>query len=411
MARVVILGAGYGGAYTFDKLHKRFHNNSEVKLTIVNKYNYFMSTPLLHEVATGSIAPEHIVEPLRELLGCSEDQFVMSEVEEVRLKDKKIVTKHGELRYDYLVVALGSQTNFRGVTGARENTIELKSLEDAIKIKNHLISMFEQAAESTDSTEVKRLLHFVVVGGGATGVELSAEMADLFECTFKKFYGSELMRNVMITIIHAGDELLFNFSRSIRVKTKRALRGKGINVRFGLAVTEVTKESVTMNNGERIDTRTVIWVAGAIPVQIKFDTEIAREQGRITVNQYLQIPHYPEVFVLGDMAAFRNPDETAILPMLAQVAHKQSVAVANNVSRMIEGREPVVFVYKHWGDLVSLGQWLAAGDLFGVKFFGHLTWLLWRGVYLSKLLSIGKRLQVAFDWLLNIFRPRDISEI
>lgn len=419
MKRIVVLGAGYGGTYVFKHLHRRFHGTGEAELLLINKTNYFISTPFLHEVATGNLSPEHIVEPLRKVLNCTHEQFLQSEVESVSLEKREVLTHDGVISYDYLVLATGAETNFRGVPGAAEQGWQLKTLEHAIALKNRFIEMFEQAAailgahvrSPADAPSIAELLHFVVVGGGATGVELAAEMADLFYQTFAAYYDERLIGWAKITLVHAGDELLANFQESIRVRSKRVLRNKKVELRFGLSVSEVSPDGLCLTNGEKIKARTIIWVAGVRPALPVFDIKLGLEAGRITVNQYLQLPNYPEVFALGDLAAFRNPDSPGPLPMLAQVAHRQAQGVARNVIRLVEGRSVLNYTYKHQGDLVSLGDWIAAGELFGIRLFGHLTWFIWRGVYLAKLISPAKKAKVLLDWIVDLFSPRDIAQL
>jgi len=414
--RIVVLGSGYGGLYTFTKLHKHFvrgrasnNSNKDVSLLLISRTNYFVSTPLLHEVATGSISPEHVTEPLRKILACKEEEFVLTEVTGLSLKTKEVNTMRGPVPYDYLVVALGSQTAYRNTPGAPEYTITLKTLPDAIKMKNHFINTFERASGIADPAELREALTFIVVGGGATGVELVAEMAEMFLDTFTRYYSKRVMQAVELILIHGGDELLQTFGRSIRVRSKNVLRRKGINIKLGVRVLEVRPKELVLDNGEVIRAGTIIWAAGVEPSLLTTDVPIERESGRIVVNEYLQVPSFPEVFVLGDMAAFHSKGSGQALPMLAQVAHKESLGVAGNIINLVEGRRPKVYVYKHWGDLVSLGEWMAAGELYGFKIFGHMAWFFWRGVYLSKLLSFSKKSKVLLDWIVEIFRPRDIS--
>ena len=406
------MGAGYAGTYTFQKLHKKFHGDARVSLTLINRSNYFLSTPLLHEVATGSISPENIIEPLRKILRCTHEQFLLTDVKSISLLNKVVETFAGTVPYDYLVLAMGAETNYRGVPGARENTFTLKTLEDAIKLKNHFIEVFERATLVAEG-DLDALLHFVIIGGGGVGVELAAEMADFFYETFATYYPAKIISRVKITIINSSDELLLNFQRSIRTRSKQVLRQKGIEVRFGLQVTKIEPGKIYLNNNQVVKTGTIIWAAGVKPSSVPIDVvaDLEKIDGRLVVNEYLQIPSFPNVFVLGDMAAFKNPGEPLPVPMLAQVAHRQSVGVARNVINLIEGWPVVPYVYRHFGDLVSLGNWMAAGELFGFKFFGHLAWFFWRGVYLSKLLSPAKQAKVLLDWFINLFLPRDISEL
>lgn len=407
--KVVVLGAGYGGVYTFDKLRHHFAKSTRVDLLLVSKTNYFVSTPLLHEVATGAISPEHITEPLRKILRCDEDEFMLTDVTGVSMQNKEVHTMRGPIPYDYLVVALGSQTAYWNTPGAKENTITLKTLEDAVRMKGHFIRAFEHASTIADDVELAQALRFVVIGGGATGVELVSEISDMIFDTFARFYSQRVMEAVEVVLINSGDELLQNFSRSIRTRSKSVLRHKGINVKFGVKVTEARPHELTLNTGEVIKSDTIIWAAGVEPVKLDIDMPLEKERGRIVVNEYLQVPGHPEIFVMGDMASFRNKGSDASLPMLAQVAHRQSVGVARNIINMIEGRKVEPYFYKHWGDLVSLGEWVAAGELFGFKIFGHFAWFFWRGVYLSKLLSASKKAKVLLDWIVEMFRPRDIS--
>ena len=409
--KIVVLGAGYGGLYSFRKLHKRFHADKSVELILVNKTNYFVSTPLLHEVATGGISPEHIVEPIRKVISCACEQFKLGSVEHLSLRDKLVYTDKGVIPYDFLVLALGSETNYHAVSGAQEHTYPLKTLEDAIRLKNHLIEVFDKAVSAKDETELAKLLHFVVVGGGGTGVELVAEISDFVYGTLSKYYNPQLDGFIKISLVHAGDELLQNFQRSIRTKSKNVMRKKNINVRLGLKVIEVRDGALVLNDGEIMNSDTIVWVAGVKPYELKTDVPLETDQGRVVVNRFLQVPSHPNIFALGDMAAFTNPETAEVLPMLAQVAHKESVGVARNVIRLVEGKNLIPYSYKHFGDLVSLGQWLAAGELFGFKFFGHLAWFFWRGVYLSKLLSFSKKIEVLIDWTIDFFTPRDISAI
>lgn len=410
--RIVILGAGFGGVYAFKRLHKFFHRDPNVKLVLVNEKNYFLFTPLLHEVATGGVSRENVVEPLRKVLGCCLAEFHLAKVRSVDLEKRRVATDVGICEYDYLVVALGAETNFYGTPGAREHSFTLKSLEDAVRLKNHFIKKFEEATTVTDIKRLDAMLHFVVVGGGPTGVELAAEMAELFYETFGKYYKDHFFYpKVKITLVQSHKELLPHFSKKMREKSLKVLRDKKINVRLGARVTLVSGSSVEFGGGERMPTETVVWVAGVRPHKPHFNEAVEENaRGRIMVNEYLQMKRRPEVFVLGDMAAFAT-GEGRELPMLAQVTTKEASAVAENIGRLIHGKSLKPFSYRHSGDMISLGQWMALAEIKKVSFQGHLAWWLWRTVYLSKLISFPKKIKVAVDWTFNLFMPRDISEL
>ncbi len=410
--RIAILGAGFGGVYTFKKLHKLFHNDASVELVLVNNTNYFLFTPLLHEVATGGISPDHIVEPLRKTLGCCLSSFYMGEVEKISTKTQSIETTAGSLSYDYCVIALGSQTAFYGIKGG-EHAFTLKSLADAVKLKNHCIRMFEEASKINDEKILDAMLRFVIVGGGPTGVELAAEMHEFFYDTFGKFYKEQdLLSHVQVMLIHKQDEILPQFSSSIRKQSMHVLRKKGIIIKTSCAVTEVGGIYVLLDSGERIDTKTAVWVAGIEPRQVKCDVVLKKdEQKRMIVNEYMQLSEYPTLFALGDCVSYIPSRGNRPLPALAQVATAQGEIVARNIYNMMKGKQCVSFQYHHKGDLLSLGQWMAVAEIGPLHVVGHFAWWLWRTVYLFKLISWHKKIKVVVDWTINLFSPRDISQL
>jgi NADH dehydrogenase len=408
--RIVILGAGFGGVYALKRLHKQFHKNKNVHITIVNSRNYFLFTPLLHEVATGSLWPENIVEPLRNMFSCCSVEVVTGDVLGVSLDRKTVKTTLKEVPYDYLICGLGAKTNFRNTPGASDHAYVLKTLEDAVDLKNHFIDLFEEASHTPDEAKQKELLTFYVVGGGPTGVELAAEMSEFFYETFAQFYGKELMRHVRIVLLQKENVLLNYFPASLQKKSVTTLRKKHIDVRFGVGVVRVGSNNIETNEGT-FAIRTVIWSAGVQPFSLSFDKEIKKDPaGRLVVNSNLQLVDNPFVYAIGDMASFTQEENKMPLPMLAQVAVKQGEYVGEHITRTLNRKESKKFFYKHKGDLVSLGEWAAIGEISGVRIWGHLAWWLWRTTYLFKLISWPKKFQVALDWTIGIFTPRDISE-
>lgn len=410
--RIVILGAGFGGVYTYKQLHKVFHHDKNVELVMVSRTNYFLFTPLLHEVATGSIDPENIVEPIRKVLGCCLADLHVTDVESVSLKEKYIETVNGRINYDYLVVGLGSTSNFFGLPGAEEHCLTLKNLDDAKRIKNRCIDVCEQALHITDEQERKKILRMVIIGGGPTGVELAAEMIEFFHSTLEKYFcDKNIRRDAEVVLVHRDAELLPMFSLPLRKKSLEILRKKGIRVFMSTEVVAVDEQGVHCKNGNLIETASAIWTAGIQPVQVNLQGEIVKNKnGTIPVETTLNMKDYPEVFVLGDMAGYIDPQTQKSLPALAQVAVKEADCVANNIIALIEGKLLQPLVYHHKGSFVSLGQWMAMGELSHFSFTGHLAWWLWRTIYLSKLISWQKKLKVALNWSVNLFSPRDISK-
>lgn len=408
--RIVILGAGFGGVYTYKHLHKVFHHDKNVELVMVSRTNYFLFTPLLHEVATGSISAENIVEPIRKVLGCCLADLHATEVESISLEEKYVETLQGRIDYDYLVIGLGSTTNFFGVPGAEENCLTLKNLEDAQQIKNRCIDMCEQALQIDDPELRKKMLRLVVIGGGATGVELAAELIEFFHHTLEKYFCDQNIRqDAEIVLVHRESELLSMFPASLRKRSLKILQEKGIQVHLNAEVVRVDHDGVHLKDGSLIPTATPIWTAGVMPTPVRINPEVKNIRGFLPVEEKLHMKNYPEVFVLGDLAGYIDPHTQKPLPALAQVAVKQAECVAKNIIQSIKGQPLNNFHYKHKGTMISLGQWMAAGEISKFSFSGHLAWWLWRTVYLSKLISWQKKLKVAGNWTLNLFSPRDIS--
>ncbi len=409
--RIVILGAGFAGVYTYKQLHKIYHHDKNVELVMVSRTNYFLFTPLLHEVATGSIDPENITEPIRKVLGCCLAELHMSEVQSISLKEKFIKTAEGQIPYDYLVLGLGSTSHFFGISGAVENCLTLKNLDDAKRIKNRCIDVCEQALQVTDERERRKLLRMVIIGGGPTGVELAAEMIEFFQGTLNKYFcNANILLDAEIVLIHRDRELLSMFSEKLRKKSFEVLTKKGVKILLNTEVVSIDDRGVICKNGELIETANPIWTAGIQPVSIKFDEEIIKNKnGTIPVESTLNMKDYQEVFVLGDMSGYIDPKTQKPLPALAQVAVKEAEAAANNIAASISGTTLQAFEYHHKGSLVSLGQWMAMGEISNFSLSGHLAWWIWRTIYLSKLISLQKKFKVAANWTLNLFSPRDIS--
>jgi NADH dehydrogenase len=454
--KIVILGGGFGGVYTLKYLHKLFHTrgltriNADVKLFLVNKKNYFLFTPLLHEFATGSVSLENLVEPIREIIRCCDYEFIHGEVKRIDLEKKVVELNENKISYDYLVIALGSKTNFYNVPGAEENSFTLKSLDDAIRLRNHFIHMFEKYAndiypnnlpnklpESSDRIFGQNLgntfsphsgnknifgsnlgnkqhsfaeLTFVIVGGGATGVELAGEMSDYFYKTFSKFYPKEIISKVKIILIEKGNELIPQFSPKLRKIAFEVLKKKNVEVILGKGVKEVGKDFIKLDDDTIIKTKTVIWTAGIEPNLPEIIGNIEKDsKGRLIVNEYLQLKNYDNVFALGDVCSFIQDQK--LLPQLAQVAVRQAECASKNIFNLIQNKPLEKFVYRHQGDLISLGRFFAIGEIKNFTFSGFFAWILWRGVYLSKLISNKDKIKIFVDWLLDLFYPRDITEI
>ncbi len=408
--KVVIVGAGFGGIYTLRGLHKEFHKNNKINVTLINENNYFLFTPLLHEIATGNINPENAIEPIRKVLGCCVNNLVSGKVIKVDNVNNFVITTEGKIPFDYLVLAHGAETNFYNIKGAKENCFTLKSLNDAIKIKNRCIDLIDEASKIKDSEERKNKLRFVVVGGGPTGVELVSEMQEFLKNTFSKYYPKDLIEDISVILVHNGSEVLPQFPKILREKSLRILNKKGIKVLLNTKVTEVFDDKIQFENGECLQSQNIIWVAGIKPSSIDFEKDATKDEvGRLVVNEFLELVDYPNIFCLGDSACFRQGENA--LPALAQVAVKQAKVVASNIKKKINDQKPKTFVYKSSGTLLSLGKWNAVGEVMSFVLEGKFAWWVWRTVYLSKMISWQKKIRVVVDWTINAFSARDISKL
>jgi NADH dehydrogenase len=409
--KIVILGGGFGGLYTYKSLSKYF-KCEDIDVTIVNRTNYFLFTPLLHEVATGSIAHHQVVESIRQLIYKSNAKLHIAEVLSVDPREQIVNTSLGELSYDVLVVALGATTNFFNVPGAQENALVLKDLSDAIKMRSLFIDTFEKASEIKDEDERKEKLTFAVVGGGPTGVELVSEIAELFSDTFKKYYRNTIpTKDVSLYLINSGPEILAPFDPKLKTKALEDLQKSGIKVLLNTGVKEVHKDGLMLSDGSFMKVACSIWTAGVKPNTPLFkDNQVQLDPGRrIVVNEFMQVSEYPNIFAIGDVASFAKEGERP-LPMLAQVAVRQGSLLAYNVKQFIDGKDLKEFNFKSQGELVSLGQWKAIANINGYKFSGPFAWFLWRTIYLFKFISFSKKFKIAADWTMNIFYPRDITK-
>jgi NADH dehydrogenase len=296
------------------------------------------------------------------------------------------------------------------IGGAEANTLTLKSIEDAIKIKNQIITKVECASRTHDKEKRIKKLRFVVIGGGPTGVELAAELQEFISETFSKYYTKELIDGISIYLVDRGSELVSTFSKKIREESLKVLKQKGIKVVLNASVKKISQGEIVLADDTTIQTETIVWVAGIKPRDLTFDTPIEKStNGKILINKYLQILGHEDMFAIGDAAAIEESPNA--LPALAQAAEQESEYVAKNIKFILENKPLKEFKYKSAGTLMSLGRWMAVGELFGIKFSGAFAWWIWRTVYLSKLISFKKKIKVALDWSINIISSRDISQI
>lgn len=406
---LVIVGGGFAGIATYRSLPRSVYQH--YRITIIDKHNYFLFTPLLHEVATGSLEAQHVVESYEQILRPG-DRIIESEVQGFDFENQMIRFNEREpMSYDIAVVALGSTTNFFGTPGAQEHSFLLKDLGDAQKLRNHFIDMFKRASEVDSETEQKEILSTLIIGGGPTGVELAAETAELFFHTFKNYYeGTMDISHASLTLVNAGESLLSPFSPASQYYAQKILREKGVTVLNKTFVKEVYEDSVLTGSDTTIKANTIVWAAGVDVQALETSSHLERKKNRVSVTNTLQLEHHDNVFFLGDMASVSGTGERG-LPMLAQVAKQQGECTGKNIARLIDDQPLHKFVFKRKGSLASLGRFQAIAEINGINFYGPLAWFIWRTVYLINFNSWSKRCKIMVDWTINLFSKRDISKI
>jgi NADH dehydrogenase len=407
MKRIIILGAGFGGVEAAIELDRQFRGEPDVEIVLVSEHNYFLFTPLLPQIASSYINPRHIVQPVRDIRRKRRFRFVREDVRAIDLARRRVELGAGALDYDYLIVALGSRTEYFHTPGARQHTWDFKSLEDAVVLRERVIDLCEHADHTEDHAARGRLLTFVVVGGGYTGVELIAELQDfLFSYVVPRYRGIA-RTDIQLLLLETAPEILRGVDPGLARHAQRRLRAEGIRIRTGAKVTRCFDGGVEINGNEEIRAGTVVWSAGVGPHPLVEALPGPHDRaGRALVNEFLQLEGYPEVFVIGDAAAAVSAQEA---PRVAPVAIEHGRLAARNIARSLHGGALESFRYVPKGMLVSLGMNYAVVNIAGLRFRGYFAWLFWNAVHLYKLAGLKKQVQVALDWSLATFFPRDAA--
>lgn len=410
-SRVLIIGGGFAGLYAAMRLDRTLARRSEIEVTLVNRENFFLFTPMLHEVAASDLDITHIVNPIRKLL--RRVKFFHGEVESIDLPGKRVRLFHGanrhehELAYDYLIIALGSTTNFYSLPGLEENSLTMKSLGDAIHLRNRLIDLLEAADFECAMRDRRDLLTVVVAGGGFAGVETIAAVNDfLREAT--KYYPHLAEDQIRTVLIHSGPLILPELGAQLGVYTQRKLAERKVEIRVNTKVNAVSEKGIELSDGTAIAARTLVWTAGTSPNPILAQLPCQKDHGRLVVNEYMEVPGWPSVWALGDSAVVPDQRTGRPYPPTAQHAMRQGKILAKNVEAAIVGGSPKPFVFSTIGLLAAIGRRTGVAQILGVNFSGFIAWLLWRTIYLTKLPRLEKKLRVALDWTLDLFFSKDL---
>jgi|SRR5688572_499579 len=406
MTRVVVLGGGFGGIEAMRVLERRLGGRADVELLLVSDKNYLLFTPLLPQVASSLVEPRHIIQPIRDLRGSRRFRFRRDRVEGIDLAARRVHLGEAVVDYDRLIIALGGVTPTFGIPGVESHALNYKWLEDAVLLRDHVIDLAEHADHEPDPERRRRLLTLCVVGGGYTGVELITELQDFFESYLVPRYRGIGPGDYRLLLIEAGREILRGVHPTLAARARRSLDREGIEIRTQARVTRVLEGAVELESGETILVGLTVWAGG-----VKGSPQLARlpverdRLGRIVVDARLQLPGHPEVFGVGDAITVRDRPDVSIPIIPAALAHGR--LAAENLVADLEGRplRPIEFAPR--GMLVSLGERDAVVELMGLRFSGYLAWLFWNALHLYKLVGLRKQLQVALDWALARWFPRD----
>lgn len=398
LPHIVIVGAGFGGLWAARALSR-----APVRVTLIERNNYHTFLPLLYQVAAAELRPEEIAYPVRGILRNFDTvRFLMAEVKEIDPFRQRIDTEAGAMEFDFLILSTGSATNYLDIEGAAAHAFPLKTLEQGIALRNHLLTQFENAAHETDAGLRRRALTFVVVGGGATGIEFAGALAELIYGPLLKDYPSLQAGDCSIVVIEGSDRLLGSLPERMGAYALKRLERKGVQVKLSTCVAEVTPEALSLQSGEVIPTMTVIWTAGVRGAAVARPWGLPLTlNGRVAVLPTLQAAGHPSVYVIGDLACIAS--KGAPLPMTAPVATQQGRAAAANILRQLGGQEPLPFRYNDRGTMVTIGRNAATAVIGGRVFTGFFAWLLWLGVHLFNLIGFPNRLSVFLSWAVDYF--------
>jgi NADH:ubiquinone reductase (H+-translocating) len=425
--RILISGGGFGGIEVLRQLQKAFQDDVSVDITLVSRDNFFLFTPMLPEVSSGMIETRHIVTPIRTF--CNRAKFYEANIESVDLENKQVLITHAvgketdpiawrshTLKYDYLVLALGGETNFFGMTQVAKYAFSMKSIDDAMILRNHVINMLEQADVESENKELKKsLVTFVVVGGGFSGVETVGELNDFVRESIRHYYHNLDDKDVKIILVNSGRRILPEVTEDLAEFALQKLRKDGVEVILNTRLVGAERDKVNLSDGVTISCNTLIWTGGISPnIIIKNLSCDHDKSGRIITNNRLEILGYKDAFAIGDCACIQDPRTGNPYPPTAQHALRQARVAANNIISVINGGsapDAKTFDYKTKGVMALIGQRNGVGILLGHKVHGFTAWWLWRSYYLGNLPTLEKKLRVSVDWFIDLFFKRDVTRL
>lgn len=396
--RIVIAGGGFAGMQLSNKL-----KDSNFQLVLIDKVNYHQFQPLLYQVATSGLEPSSISFPFRkDFQGTKDFHFRLATIEKIESGQNRIITSIGTITYDYLVIATGTDTNYFSMENIYRYSLPMKSVSEALALRNHLLLNLERALTTSDPEKRQALLNIVIVGGGATGVEVAGAIAEMKRYILKKDYPELNVNDVNIILLEGAPKLLRNMSESASEKSYLFLEQMGVKIMLNATVTDYIDYQVKLADGTSIPTRTLIWVSGVTGKQIEGIPEGVYGRGnRIQCNGFNQVEGFKNIFAIGDICLQTEKGYETGYPQVAQVAIQQGRLLAKNLERMEAGKEPMPFRYHDKGTLSTIGRNRAVADIRGIKFQGIFAWMIWMLVHLMSILGVKNKIQIFINWLWN----------
>jgi NADH:quinone reductase (non-electrogenic) len=391
--RVVIIGAGFGGLWAARALRQ-----APADIIVVDRNNYHTFFPLLYQVAAAELEPEDIIYPVRSILHRYENiRFMMGEVTAIDTAQREVRMGSYSLPYDYLILSIGSKAHYFGVAGAEKYAYSLKTLDDAILLRNHILCRFEAANYEPDASLRQQMLTFTIVGGGPTGVEFAGALAELVRVPLQRDYPDLDFNRVSILLLEATDRLLNGVPERLHKYTLKQLTKMGVNVQLSSPVSQITSHAVVLKDGRAIPSETIVWTAGvggvSLPQNWIFPT---RRNGQVDVLSTLQLADHSDIYIVGDLAHVEQDGHP--LQLIATVATQEGEWAARNIRRQIAGSEPELFQYHDPGMLAVTGRNAAAVRLGRFTFTGFLAWIIWLSVHIYRLIGFRNRLSVLINW-------------
>lgn len=392
--KVVIVGGGFAGLKLARKLA-----NSKFHVILLDKNNFHQFQPLLYQVATGGLEPSAIAFPLRKVFHTSDVTLRVAYVKSVDIKNSFVETSIGRISYDHLVIATGTSTNFWGNESVEKHAMPMKTVGEALDIRNMILCNYEFALNIEDETEKQKYMNLVVVGGGPTGVEVSGAIAEMRRHVLPKDYPELDFKKMRICLVESSPRVLNGMSEEASEKATKYLLKLGVEVKTGVGVKEFDGDRVMLADGTSIPAKMVVWAAGVLGNKIEgFPVETVTKSGRLIVDRFNQVQGCENIYAIGDIAFMTEPDYPKGHPQVAQVAIQQAGLLAKNILRKAGNEKMAEFHYKDRGTMATIGRNLAVADLPNIKFYGFFAWVLWMLVHLMSLVGFKNRLLTLINW-------------